>query len=118
MGNFFLSDNGDLLRTSDCAVIRPGYQRHYGHIDSGLKLRATLRAGPYAWPGGYPLYLVMNDGDALCFDCGRKEFKCIARDMRDGLGNGWTVAGTDINWADQNCYCSQCGGHIAPAYED
>ena len=32
----------------------------------------------YAWPGGYPLYLLTADGCALCVECGRKEFKQIA----------------------------------------
>ena len=31
----------------------------------------------YAWPGGYPLFLVTSDGAALCIDCGKKEYRNI-----------------------------------------
>ena len=33
---------------------------------------------PYAWPGGYPLYVVMADGEALSIEAARSEFKLVA----------------------------------------
>jgi hypothetical protein len=31
------------------------------------ELKSILRAGPYAWPGGYPQYFIAGDGNALSF---------------------------------------------------
>jgi hypothetical protein len=31
------------------------------------ELKSILRAGPYAWPGGYPLYFLTIDGGTLSF---------------------------------------------------
>ena len=46
----------------------------------------------YAWPGGYPLFLITTDGGALCVECGRKEFKQIAYAVRHSLNDGWNAA--------------------------
>lgn len=32
----------------------------------------------FAWPGGYELFSVMDDGGIVCNTCTRKEFRCIA----------------------------------------
>lgn len=55
---------------------------------------------PYAWPGGYPKLVIMADGELLCCECARREYRLIARATRlpfnvpDG---GWRAAGADIN---------------------
>ena len=58
-------------------------------INSISDFRAAVRNGPYAWPGGYPLYYVTTDGAALCADCMTKERASIVRstfeNSRDGL---------------------------------
>ncbi len=36
-------------------------------IQSPAEFLEVLEKGPYAWPGGYPLYFVMADGEALSF---------------------------------------------------
>lgn len=71
----------------------------------------------YAWPGGYPLYLVTDDCAALCCDCGKSEFRQIAHyTVKDWRGTGWNVIGTDINWEDESLYCDNCGNLIESAY--
>jgi hypothetical protein len=70
----------------------------------------------YAWPGGYPLYLVTSDGAALCCDCGRKEYKRIAYAIRHHLSDGWRVEAADVNWEDTNLYCDHCNTQIESAY--
>lgn len=72
----------------------------------------------YAWPGGYPLFLVMNDGGALCMDCARAEFRQIAHDTVKGWSTGWDAAAADINWEDSELTCDHCGNHIESAYSD
>lgn len=85
-------------------------------IDSGLQFRQTLRAGPYAWPGGYPILLICDDGGVLCFDCARSEARQIIRSIRDRVNDGWRVIGSDIHWEGPDEYCAHCGKAIPSAY--
>jgi hypothetical protein len=71
---------------------------------------------PYAFPGGYPKYIICDDGAALCCDCAKKEFAQIAHDTVKGYHTGFDVAGADINWEDSDLYCDNCGKPIESAY--
>lgn len=44
---------------------------------------------PYAFPGGYPLMLVMHDGECMCSKCTRENFALIGRSTRDESRDGW-----------------------------
>lgn len=57
--------------------------RHHRTIVNGLQLRETLRAGPYVWPSGYPLYFVADDGEALSFESVRANIRQVLRSIRD-----------------------------------
>jgi len=70
----------------------------------------------YAWPGGYPLYLVMSDGEGMCIDCGRSNYRLIARETVDGTRGGWRAAAAAINWEDTNLICCHCNKRIESAY--
>ncbi len=98
--------------------IRPVYRRHFTKIHTSQEARATLRAGAYAWPGGYPLYLVTQDGAALCFKCAMKEYRQIAWDFQKRCSTGWRVAGCDVNYDDKGLACDHCGKQIESAYGD
>lgn len=89
---------------------------HHGSINSGRDLRETIRAGAYAWPGGYPLYFITSDGAALAFDTVRKEFKCIVDAIRRKHSNGWRVVACDINWEDAELFDAHTGKRIESAY--
>jgi len=39
----------------------------------------ALKQGPYAWPGGYPLFFVTSDGGALAFGTAWEERANIAQ---------------------------------------
>ena len=68
----------------------------------------------YAWPGGYPLILVMDDGAALCPDCVRSEFRRIAYSTRNGLRDGWRAAGYQIEECpDEDERCAHCAKVIS-----
>jgi hypothetical protein len=71
---------------------------------------------PYAWPGGYPLHIVMGDGGCLCCDCAKQKFRQIARSTIQGQRDGWNVAGVMINWEDVDLSCDHCGRTIESAY--
>jgi len=80
-----------------------------------LKLRKAIR-DKYAWPGGYPMFLVMSDGGTLCIDCSKSEYKYIAQSNRYNQNDGWKPEGIDINWEDTTLYCDHCNTLIESAY--
>jgi len=69
----------------------------------------------YAWPGGYPIYYVMDDGDSLCPKCINEESDSV---HEGGAADGWRFEGSDINWEDPQLYCSHCGNRIESAYAE
>lgn len=72
----------------------------------------------YAWPGGYPMYLIMSDGEALCVDCGRSEYKLICRATIQRDLSGWSAVAADINYEDNDLFCAHCSAKIESAYGD
>ena len=62
----------------------------------------------FAWPGGYQISVICNDGAALCPDCAKANFQKIARDTLTGCRTGWDAAGAEILWEGGN-WCDQCG---------
>lgn len=84
---------------------------------NSLELRKAIRT-KYAWPGGYPMFLVMADGEAVCMDCAKKEFKLIAAANRDRIQKDWEPVGVDINWEDAHLHCAHCNDRIESAYAE
>jgi hypothetical protein len=83
------------------------------------EIKTHLRNGPYAWPGGYPMYFVTSDGAALSFKAVRKEWRYIVdAHLRDDKRCGWHIAGADINWEDPDLFCDHTGERIESAYAD
>lgn len=115
--NLFVGSGGDLVRTDgDWPVVREKYVYHFNQIDTNHQLKATLRAGPYAWPGGYPLYFHTSDGAALCFKCCREEFRLVTDSVQKRLNDGWQVVGCQINEEDADLTCDHCNEKIESAY--
>lgn len=75
-----------------------------------------LARNPYAWPGGYPKFAIMDDGAALCPACVKREFHLVARSTRENACDGWHCVGVDINWEDAELACSHCDAAIPAAY--
>lgn len=117
---FISSSDGSLCdtRRKDWAEkpLRENYQRQHSSIASLADVKATLRAGGFAWPGGYPLFFMTRDGAALCFDCVRKEFRQIVWDFLNDTSTGWRIAGCEVNWEDSECNCDHCSKLIPSAY--
>lgn len=86
-------------------------------IKNSINIKNAIRS-KYAWPGGYPLFLICSDGAALCCDCGRKQYRQIAYSIMHKLNDGWRVVASDINWEDQDLTCDHCGKQIESAYGD
>lgn len=116
MKSLFTVCGGDLFRKSDNRTIRHKYEWHFRRPKNAQQVAACLRAGPRAWPGGYPIFFIMLDGSAMCFDCVRKEFKRIVSDYIGGYDTGWQVDGCNVNWEDTDCVCCHCNKVIPSAY--
>ena len=71
---------------------------------------------PYAWPGGYPMYLIMLDGGTLCHKCAKDNFKEIVRATMDKCPFEWIAYRGEVNWEDDQLYCDHCNVRIASAY--
>lgn len=84
------------------------------HITTTKQLKAALRTGPYAWPGGYPLYFIASDGAALSFQAVRDNFRSVLWSIRNKANDGWRVTAIDVNWED--ICCEHTGERIPSAY--
>lgn len=81
------------------------------------KFKAFVRQ-PYAWPGGYPLYAITADGEAICKACGKKYAKLIISETRQNCKTGWQIVGVDVNSEDSSLTCDNCNDPIESAYGD
>jgi len=79
------------------------------------KVKEAIRQ-PYAWPGGYPLYIVMADGEALSIEAAKAEFKLVAYATLFAQRDGWQAAGVEVNWEDTELYCAHTNDKIESAY--
>ena len=80
-----------------------------------LDIKNTIR-NPYAWPGGYPLYMIADDGGCICTNCAKDNFKLIADSVIRGISDGWKVVAIDINYEDDSLHCGNCNTQIESAY--
>ena len=89
-------------------------------IKNSKDLKNALRAGPYAWPGGYPVYFIASDGEALSFKAVKENYREVLRAVRDNYGwrvdSGWRVIAVDVNWGEYDWYCAHSGERIESAY--
>ena len=78
--------------------------------------RITLTEGghveAYAWPGGYPLYYLTEDGSVLSPDAVEENLE-LCNDPDDPQ---WYVVGVAVNWEDQELFCDHTGLKIECAY--
>jgi hypothetical protein len=81
--------------------------------------RRAIRSGPYAWPGGYPLYFECDDGGALSFRTAKENRRRILESIVNGEpGDGWRVVAMEVNWEDSELLCDHSGERIESAYGD
>ena len=83
------------------------------------EIKTALRSGPYAWPGGYPIYFITADGAALSFKAVRNEWRNIVwAHLHNNKTCGWFIEGIDINWEDSTLYCDHTNERIESAYAE
>ncbi len=71
---------------------------------------------PYAWPGGYPVYTVMADGELLCPECAKQNFRQIVADTNSRWNNNWRAAGAGVKWEGPDEHCCHCNKALPSAY--
>lgn len=119
--HFMLTESGDLFDTrpanwASLPALRPGYATGNQAIKTAADLKACLRHGPHAWPGGYPLYFICSDGEALSFDACRANVGNVLDSILKDCRDGWRVVAMDVNWEDSDLTCSHTGKRIESAY--
>ena len=80
------------------------------------QFNAALKVGAYAWPGGYPLFFLMADGEALSFSAAQDNAAEIRDSIRRGFRDGWRPVACDVNWEDAEMRCAHTGARIDAAY--
>lgn len=70
------------------------------------------RLSAFAWPGGYAIAYVVDDGALLCATCANRD------GHEGGIADGWRLEGTlTADWHDEgegDWICSHCGAVIDP----
>lgn len=88
-------------------------------IKSISDFRAAVRNGPYAWPGGYPLFWVMADGGACAFHVAKDERRFMLQALADNCrSDQWRPVALEVNWEDSLLRCDATGELIESAYGD
>lgn len=71
----------------------------------------------YAWPGGYPVFYLCDDGGVVCPDCARQAER--EELTTDPVANpGWSLIAAGVNWECSALYCDHCGRRIESAYAE
>ena len=52
--------------------------------------KEAIRTG-YAWPGGYELFGIADDGNLLCCKCMRDNFRAIVDSTKHSIHDGWCI---------------------------
>jgi hypothetical protein len=80
-------------------------------------LKAFIRANGYAWPGGYPMALLMCDGECIDAQSARENYRLIRQAMKNpGTADDWEPMGVFIHWEGEPIQCAHSGRMIESAY--
>lgn len=75
-------------------------------------LQFFIRSNGYAWPGGYPCALLMEDGEVIDACAARENYRLIRR----AQSRDWTPVDVFIHWEGGPLYCAHSGRAIPSAY--
>jgi hypothetical protein len=75
-------------------------------------LQNFIRSNGYAWPGGYPMALLMADGEAIDAQSARENYRIIRR----AVSKDWTAENVFIHWEGDPIICANSGREIPSAY--
>jgi hypothetical protein len=85
------------------------YEASSDEIERVARLQ-VFTVEPYAWPGGYPIAYVMDDGDVLCARCVRDPSNPL---HLSGEADGWRLEGSQVLEGSEEdhdgpVHCSHC----------
>ena len=113
MSELMASHTGELINCDNWTVVREQYNYHHHSITIPRELASTIRAGEYAWPGGYAVFFIASDGGAICHDCTVAEYSNIVDSIRRDISDGWRIVGAEYSSdIDDEMYCDHCNGVI------
>lgn len=73
---------------------------------------------PFTSLGAYPIYVYTSDGEMLCAECVRENYRAISTATRHRENDGWRVEGTDVYWEGPPEHCANCNKALPSAYGD
>lgn len=115
--NNFEQAGGNLYRKGCAEPIRPGVVQHNARIETLAQLKAALRAGPYTWPGGYPVYFIASNGDPLSYESVLCQFGSIVETfLAKHKSSDWRISWMTVNYEDDDLRCAHSGELIECAY--
>lgn len=80
-------------------------------------IKSAIR-NKYVWPGGYPLYLICADGEALSIDSARDNWRNICAAHMVNADRQWMIEAIDVNYENPCLYCAHSGERIESAYSE
>lgn len=85
------------------------------------ELQSFIRANGFAWPGGYPMALLMTDGECIDAQSARENYRLLRQAMRyeaasNWLDKDWLPAEVFIHWEGAPIVCAHSGRDIESAY--
>jgi hypothetical protein len=81
------------------------------------QLKNFIRCNGIAWPGGYPMFALMADGEVIDAQSARENYKQILAATRNPRTNEqWQVEAIDIHWEGEALQCAHSGRMIDSAY--
>lgn len=84
---------------------------------TAIEFIACHKAGPYTFPGCYPIYFVMADGQALSWKAVDENYALILETIRsEDKHSEWFPIGCDVNWEDAHLMCAHLNIPIECAY--
>jgi hypothetical protein len=75
-------------------------------------------ATPYVWPGGYPNYFLVDDGEALSFEAAEANKAQIEASIREKINDGWRIVAVETNYEDGALFCAHTNDRIPSSYAE
>jgi hypothetical protein len=100
-------------------AIYEGRHINLGHTGTrpnaaGIEYAARI---PYAWPGGYPTYILADDSEVICSECTRANYRQIRESTRDNARDGWTAVAVSCTQDDEHdTYCANCNAQLVTCW--
>ena len=68
----------------------------------------------WAWPGGYQIIYLTQDGETLCSECANGENGSEAHETQEDAQ--WKLIGQEVHWEGESLYCAHCNKELESEY--